>query len=154
MGTLKDSEDRSDTLNWNRRMRREMVAYSLAEEEGRREDKRNRSINIMELMYEKLCLDYDVDGVLLEHEQINMIRSLEDILTGKKKVSFGSLQADWNKELSEVLEQGDLVRILELAKIGKKLAFIRKPNAEHMEYYNKVREIANKISKSIEKDAR
>lgn len=147
---MSDYEHDADNLDWNRRIKRKMNQYFQATGE----EKREYGENIVKYMEDKYWYGYDIDGILLENEHIGMIQKMDEILTGKKKPTYEALQADWNKELAEVLEQGEIIRILELAKIGKRLAFIREPGSNHVEYYNRIRQMVSSIEQTLDKGER
>ena len=150
MSSMKEYEDRKDTINWNRRIRRELRRYKRAKEETNIDDKKDSTIQILDLMYEKACFEYEIDVILLEEEYVKTITLMEGLLTGKVQVNYSKTQEEWNKELMDALQQGRLMRTVGLIKVGKRYGFSRKLSEAEEEQYSKAKQIINRIEMSLE----
>ena len=98
--------------------------------------------------------EYEIDGFRLSDEQYEMATQVRDIVTGKWNPTYPSSLDDWNRELTDALQEGNMISILQLIKIGKKLAFLRKISQPHSQYLEEVKELTNKITRNVEKDGR
>ena len=144
----------NDEGYWNNRLKREMIRYFEAAEAGDVETKRIVTLEILALFEEDHS--YEIDGVnrFANNELGQIAYGVRDILTGGWRPTYAGTQEEWNAELSEALEQGDLIQTIKLIKIGKKIAFIRNPEETHGEYYKKVKQLVHNITRNVEKAGR
>lgn len=148
----KEYDDKQDCLYWNRRLKMRILKYQEATEENNTEQKKAEIIEILELFNED-C-DCTIDAIMLDNEQYSLASDVKEIVTDKWKPTYGGTQEEWNEELSKAVEQGDLIRTLKLAKIGRRLAYIIKPNDENAKYIQSVKSMLFNISRNLKREER
>lgn len=148
----REYDDMQDCSYWNRRLKMKILRYEKATEEKNSEQKRAGIIEILEL-FDEDC-NYKLDAIKLNDEQYSLASEVKEIVTDKWKPTYGRTQKDWNEELSEAVEQGDLIRTLKLVKIGKRMAYIIKPSDENAKYIQSVKKLMYGISKNLEREER
>lgn len=147
-----ENDERQDSSDWNRRIKRAIVRYQNASTEENTEEKRNAMIRMVELFEEDI--KYELDTFKLGDEQYDIGMQVKDILTGKWQPRYEKSQADWNKELSEALEQGELISTLKLIQIGRKLSFVRDGKEPYETCYSEIKKRVNSISRELDRDER
>ena len=147
-----DYDNSQDCSYWNRRLRKAIATYQTATNEENFEEKRMLTLVILKLFEESH--EYELDGFRLSDEQYEMATQVRDIVTGKWNPTYPSSQDDWNRELTDALQEGNMIQILQLVKSGKRLSFLRKIAQPFSEHLDTVKQITERISENIERVGR
>ena len=139
------TEHRTDTIEWNKRMHRSLKEYKTSK------DKKDTSIEILRLMEEKLDFNYETDYIILD-EEAYFVDELEDYLNENKKDEYLGPQDKWNKELLDALTQGNILQIIKLMQVGKRLAYVKSINtvSQNAEYLGTINAVYNRIQRKVE----
>ena len=144
-----DYDDAQDRSYWNRQLKTAIVAYQTATNEENYEEKRILTLVILKLFEESP--EYEIDGFKFDDAQYEMATQVREIVTGTWKPTYPRSQDDWNMELTDALQQGDMIQILQLVKIGRKIGFLRRIAQPHSEYLDTVKQLTQKINANVEK---
>jgi len=146
MGNRQMYEDRQDTLEWNKQIKRAINRYNLG-------NKQEESLEILDLIDKQTSYDYELDGVILDEIHIDFIETIENLLKGQVP-EYRKPQNQWNEELSQSLSEGELIRSIALMQIGKKLAYVKnvKCISENAEYLGKLNAAMTKIKRQIDRN--
>lgn len=147
-------ENERDCLEWNKEIKRAIVRYEMATKEGKIADKKDESLEILKLIDDKLWCNYDIDGINLSSEQIDIITHIEDTIAGKTKQQYYKPQSVWNEELAHALSEGELIEALDLMQVGKKFGFVKsiKCISENAEYLGKLNSFISKIKRTMDRN--
>ena len=146
MGSRQIYEDKQDTLEWNKQIKRAINRYNIG-------NKQEESLEILDLVDKQISYDYELDGVILDEIHIDFIETIENLLKGKVP-EYRKPQNKWNEELSQALSEGELIKSIALMQIGKKLAYVKnvKCISENAEYLSKLNVAMTKIKRQMDRN--